>query len=110
MTTLQEVTEKICKLLEKTDLHPIRPVVFDPMFDDPIGACPIELEKEIKPIREAEILAVLRNFKHFEQEYYMTAFGIETYKMGVVALWQLGKPLSEQSKETINFLHKILVR
>jgi hypothetical protein len=116
MNKLKEVTEKICELLEGTDLHPLKPIVFDPMFDDPIGSCPIELEKEIKPIREGELLMSFKKIEKNRTEYAIDHNGdfltidknceIECPNCN----WQLGKPLHEQSKETIEFLHEILMR
>jgi len=104
MERLKEVTEKICELLKGSELEF---TMCDKLSTDFNGNL-------FRPIREAEILMALYfDINIFKSKTYITACDVlhtETISRKYNIPWQLGKPLSEQSKETIEFLHKILVR
>lgn len=95
MSKLQEVTERIWILLMDTELA---------------TGC-IYIESSLIPcnkIREAEVLAALCTLSDTYRIYGNgdIVWGYDDYG----PKWQLGKPISEQSEETINFLHEILVK
>ncbi len=97
MSKLKEVTERICELLHMTALE-----------------MPHHLSIDIcsKSIRLDEVLMALKTLllrpdldglaKLFHDNDGNKAL------LGLLSLWQLGKPLSDQSENTINFLHTIL--
>jgi hypothetical protein len=101
MERLKEVTEKICELLKDSELNPTKLTSWS-------GYMTI-------PIREAEVLMALGESKNpnFYTAIDYSGNFIENYcgeYENSPHSWTLGKPLSEQSEETIEFLHQILVR
>lgn len=104
MNKLKEVTEKICELLKGGELDPMR--VIERAWNSDIA----------RPIREAELLMALSNAPiehtyaiHEEGDFLAYDKGCNGWDYDNGTCWTLGKPLSEQPQETINFLHQILI-
>jgi hypothetical protein len=103
MNKLKEVTEKICELLRNTE--------FEANMCGEVGG-------DCNPIREAEVLMALDKMgTQADTVFAMDSDGeflkdrwCECDYVGTGTTWHLGKPLHEQSKETIEFLHEILMR
>lgn len=111
MNKLQIVTRKICELTKDTDCDPIRRVVItmELKSDDEINAI-----RRRSPIMEAEVLVALGKFTDKREEVALSHLGEFLYIDKSCSAdcscsgWILGKPLLEQSKETIEFLFNTL--
>ncbi len=102
MNKLQIVIDKICELLKGTEL--------DPMYQNSMGGW------MRKPIREAEVLMALEK-EAVTEGYWCIITDGEIYNPAGFDYpddsddsphWQLGRALSDQSPETIEFLFNCL--
>lgn len=100
MNKLQKVTDKICELLKGTEL-------------DQLETCEVLMGgTRFATIREAEVLMALGGLYTIDgggciYEYCDNRGDNETYACLDVE-WNLGKPLQDQSPETIEFLFNVL--
>jgi hypothetical protein len=98
---LEEVTEKICELLKFTK-DDYRICVSD------AGNSDFMFSTELKPIREADVLDALSRIKsHYNWAIWDYDY-LENSDGDSGCCWHIGWCLSEQSEETITFLHEIL--